>query len=295
MSKELGLLTKVVGMDEATLTEKLSTPEGEKEISDKIAGMKVFKTNDEYLAHMNNHKDMLKDTLYNDHKATVLEMTEKNILAKSGLAWKRGEQFKNIEELVEKIAEEKVKLAKASGGGGTGDTKALDELNAKMEKLIADHTAEKNTLISSHQGMLMGKELDIALSGIKPLLDVETERLDGVTDFIKFNFNRDFTLREKDGKYEVFKGDAVYRDAEHKIVPLDVVLSNIATQVAKVKSSPASGRGNNNTGGDASSTDFSGFKDWNDFVNSQPELRKLTTGDPKLNSYYEAFMKSKGK
>lgn len=294
MSNEIGLLTKVVGMDEATLTEKMKTPEGVKEVGDKIAGMKIFPTNADYLTHMNNHKDMLKDTLYNDHKAAILEMQEKKLLEKNALTWKRGTEFNTLDELVDKIAAEKVKAAKASG---SGDNKALEDANAKIEELIRLHNEEKTTLASSYEKKVLGKELDATIFGkVLPMLDVENDKLEGIANYAKFGFESNgFTLREKEGKYVVFKGDVEYRDNEHKTVPLDVVLLNIVTPVAKIKSSPAAGRGvDTNTANNPDAFDFSSFQTWEAFLETQTELRKLTTGHPTLNKYYEAFKKSKG-
>lgn len=292
MSNEIGLLTKVVGMDEATVTEKLKTPEGVKEIEDTIAGMKIFKTNAEYTSSMNNYKDMLKDQLYNDHKASVLEMSEKKILEKNGLSWKRGTDFNSLDELVDKIADEKVKAAKA---GSSGDNKELEKAQAKIAELTNQMNEEKTKLQNEFGSKLISKEIDATLSGIKPLLDIESDKVNTTADFIKYSFNQEYNLREKDGKYIVFKGDEIHRDANYKEVPLEVVMMEVASKVAKIKSSPAAGRGvDTNTANNPDSFDFSSFATWDAFLETQTELRKLTNGHPTLLKYYEAFKKSKG-
>lgn len=293
MPKEIEILATVIGMPVEELSTKLSTEEGQKEIEDKVKTFKVFRGNDEYTSHMNNYRNSVKDALYKEHHASTREALENELLKRHGFDYKRGEHFKNTEDLVDKILEEKVKLAKAKD---TGDNKELEKATARIQELTQQMNQEKETLIKQFNEKLIGKEIDAALMGVKSTIDVEKEKIDNALRFVKYEFGNEFSLREKDGKYLVFKGDEIYRDADYKEVPLDVVLQEIASRSFKIKNSPAGGRGGNNqhTATTPETFDFSGFKTWESFLDARTDLRKLTIGDPVLSQWREAWKKQKG-
>lgn len=293
MPKEIEILATITGMPVEELSTKLSTEDGQKEIEDKVKTFKVFRSGDEYTSHMNNYRTSVKDALYKEHHASIRESLESDLLKKHSLDFKRGEHFKTTEDLMDKILEEKVKAAKASS---SGDNKELEKATARIQELTQQMNSEKESLTKQFNEKLIGKEIDSALNGVKGIIDIEKEKLDSALKFIKFEFGNEFSLREKDGKYLVFKGDEIHRDADYKEVPLEVVLQEIASRSFKVKTSPASGRGGNNqhTTSTPESFDFSGFKTWEEFLDARTDLRKLTIGDPTLNQWREAWKKQKG-
>jgi hypothetical protein len=291
MSKEIGLLSKVLGEDVETLTTKLADENGYKEIETKLDGFKVFKSNDEYLSTLNNYKNSIKDSLYAEHKGSIHESFEKNLLQKHNLDYKRGEHFKTTDELVEKIIEEKAKAGKAAG---EGNDKELEKATLKIQELSKQLTDKETELHSTYGQKIKDLYVGSVLSGIKPLLDEPTEMLDGKLEFIKYQFEKEFSIREKDGKYVVYKGDEVYRDAtSYKEMPLESVLQEIASKVSKLKTSPAAGRGANNSGNNNPTNDYSQFKTWEEVL-AKTELGKLRTGDVQLNKAYGEWKKSQG-
>lgn len=294
MSNEIGLLAKVLQTNEEELKTKLADENGVKEIETRIGNLKVFKSNEEFTSMMNNYKTSLKDTLYAEQKGSIHESLENSLINKFGLSEvKRGEHFKTTDELINKIIEEKTKVSKASADG---NDKELEKAQAKILELNNALIERETNLKKEYGSKLKGMQINATLSGIKSMIDEPDDIIDGKLDFIKYQFEKEFSLVEKDGKFIVYKGEEVFRDENFKEKPLESVLMEIASKISKVKSSPASGRGANSktTSRESGTLDFSSFKTWDDFLNANSELRNLRIGDPKLNKYYEQFRKSKG-
>ena len=294
MSNEIGLLAKVLQTNEEELKTKLSDENGVKEIETRIGNLKVFKSNEEFTSMMNNYKTSLKDTLYAEQKGSIHESLENSLINKFGLSEvKRGEHFKTTDELINKIIEEKSKVSKASADG---NDKELEKAQAKIQELNSLFVEKENAMKQEYGSKLKGMQINASLSGIKSVIDEPDDIIDGKLDFIKYQFEKEFSLVEKDGKFIVYKGEEVFRDENFKEKSLESVLIEIASKISKVKSSPASGRGANSktTSKESGTIDFSSFKTWDDFLNANQELRNLRVGDPKLNKYYEQFRKSKG-
>lgn len=294
MSKEISLLSKVLGEDEQALATKLADENGYKEIETKIGGLKVFKSNDEYTGVLNNYRNSLKDVFYNEHKGSIHESLENNIMSKYGVTLKRGEDFKKTDELIDKIIEEKSKAVKAAG---SGDDKELQKAQAKIQELNEALLQQETKFKNDYEGKLKDLQITSVLSGIKPMLDVPNENLNENLEFIKYKFEKDgFSIREKDGKHIVYKGEEIYRDqTTYKEIPLESVLLEIASKVSKVKTSPAAGRGATTTTATATNTiDFSAYSTWEEAVRAETNLQNLTIGSAKANQYYEQFLKSKG-
>lgn len=293
MSKELELLSSVTNIPSEELATKLQSEEGANEIKSQIEGYRIYRTDKDYETLLKDHKDSLKDKLYNEHKGSIHESLEKKLLHKHGVEFKQGTDFNSTDELIDKILEIKIASARASS---KGDNKELEAALAKIQELTQSSALEKENLLKEFSSKLVNKEMDSALFGIKSKLDVEDDKLESALGYIKYQFGQEFSIQEKDGQFKVFKGDTVYRNNEHQEIPLDVVLQEIAGKSFKLKSSPVGGRGVLKTANETplDNFDFSAYKTWEDLVAAKTELRKLTIGSPEYEKWYIAFKKSKG-
>lgn len=291
--KAAALLASVLKMDSVDL----STDDGIKAVEERVKALKVY-TPEEFSGVLNNYKASLddnfkkeKDNLYKENKIQIHAAIEKELVEKYGLP-SDDLKGKKTTEYIDKIIE-------LRGAGKTDDAKVIEE---KLTKLLADNKAEYEKRIgetkSQYEKRIMDMYLDSEMKSVETVLDVDDEKRSAQLEFIKYQFNKDYRVEERDGKYVVLKGEEVVRDANFQPKSVNSVMMEVAEKFAPIKKKAPAGRpkGNGLPGGNGNNgdnIDWSQFNEFTDFMQTD-RGKHLTQGSKEWLEYYTSFKKAKG-
>jgi hypothetical protein len=211
MEKVAAVLASVLKVDPTKID--LTNEDAIKSLEERAKSLKVF-TSDEFNSTMNNYKDSLKDTFYKEHKINIHGAIEKGLVEKYGLD---GESLKGkrTEDYIEAAMEKLGKSAKPA------DDKELEKLTKLLQDTKTDYEKKIGETTKQYEDRLRDMALGVELKGIENTLDIEdAEKRSAQLEFIKYQFNKEYSVVEKDGKYVVMKGEEVARDANYN--PLTV-------------------------------------------------------------------------
>lgn len=292
-------LSGVLQMKPEDVTEKLKTPEGVAEIESATKGLKVFKSNEEYLNHMNtyktNYKSILADELYKEHKINAHSSIEKQLKEEfpelANLEYKK--DYQNSHDLIKKAIEIKSKA--------TSSNEEWLKEKESLQRLITEHKTKaesiEGSLTQKFQARIVNTEINSAINSIAEKFDVEPEKLDAQKSFLKFLMsqegvtisgnleNETFTIKDKDGNPIL--------DDSGKPKSISAYVSELASKNIPMKTIvPAGGRGGIQPSS-KSGNNLSEFATWDDVLAHYKSSGKpLTAGSPEANKLYDEWKKA---
>lgn len=296
--KLIEVVSTISGIDKAELTEKIKTDEGITEVSTKLSGLKVFKSEQEHLGFLDNFlkakEPAIKDAAYAESKKSIHEKIEKDFKKKYGFdAWEHGKDYTTTDEMLEKLIAEKSK--------NPTDSKAeIDKRDAKIKELTEKREQELADAIKPFSTEINDLMIENALETLRPLVNIDKDKVDGQLDFVKFQFEKaGLKIGKKDNKRVVLKPDgSVYTNDLYQPLTVAEVFKTLAeANIPLHKQVPAGGRGASNTGQGQSNggdtidfTQFAGADGWERFKQTE-RGKQLTTGSPESNELYAKWRK----
>lgn len=294
--KAVELLSDVLKMKPEEVVEKLTTEDGVKELSDRKAALKVY-TNDEFLSIQNNYKDSLKDIHYKESKINIHQALEKDLANEYELSAEEIAGLKTTKEYINKAIEKKIAKLKTTPGDNNKEIetlqKALDEKVKLLEELPKKAALEANEKVKN---IILNSEIRLLASGVEfeGTEDEKTQKLQDGIDYLKYKFNQQYSIGERDGKEIVLTadGEPLRDENTHKLVSVNEVLSRLSTTVfPKIK--PADGgrpRDNSKNGKDNGAIDLS--MGWDEFRKTE-RGSKLIIGSREFLDLKDKFEKAK--
>lgn len=297
--KLIEVVATMSGIDKAELTEKIKTDEGMTEVSTKLSGLKVFKSEAEHLTFLDNFKKniepAIKDAAYAESKKSIHEKIEKDLKKKYGFdVWEHGKDYTSTDEMLEKLISEKSK-------NPTDSKVEIEKRDLKIKELTEKRDQELADAVKPFAGKINSLIIDNSLEALRPLVNIEKDKVDGQLDFVRFQFEKGgLKIGEKDNKYVVLKPDgSVYTNDLYQPLSVAEVFKTLAeANIPLHKQVPAGGRGGSQNSGQGQSngsenidwTQFAGVDGWDRFLKTESGKR-LTTGSPEANDLYSKFKK----
>jgi len=262
-----------------------------KEITDKISSYKVY-TDDSLKEYATNVRNDFRGTIENESFGKAMEKIEKDFKQKHGVELKKGEDYQNALELFGKVLESKV--SESSTDDELKNT--ITQLQDKLKELNEDKDRTIGELTSKHSKTITDMVLDSEISKFESLLDVSDELKTGQLDFIKYNFDKRYELRDQDGKTVVFdkQSEEVVKNEMMAPESLTNVLNKMAPSLVKFKTNePRQGRANEPINEPVTSVVLKKFKTPNDFNKYLTDNQISPTSDKGI-ELYATWKKSQG-
>lgn len=268
------------------------TDEQQTELIDKISTLKVF-TDESLKDRDSNIRKDFRTTIEKEVSGKTLEKFEKDFKQKFGVDLKHGEDYQSALELAEKVLTKKV----SESSNDEELKKELDSLRSKIKAINEEKDQAINELTSKFTREKTDMILNSEISKFKNILDVSDELKDGQLEFIKYNFDKKYELREQDGQMIVFdksKQEIVKNQTDYSYESLSNVLEQIAPTLVKFKTTePKKGRANeiiNEPVTDAVVAKFKTLEDFNKYLTD----KRISQASNEGIRLYAAFKKSQG-
>lgn len=249
--------------DVSELTEEQIT-----EVVERINKMKVYddtKLND---LKANVRKDF-RQTIESEVKGKTYEKLEKDILTKFGLELEKGTDYNNALELIEKTISNKVNNA----SGDEELKKEMETLREAIKRVNEDKDTSLTELEKTYKRKLTNMTLEGEISKFANLIDADDSLKASQLEFLKYSFEKNYELREQDGKTVVFDKESqeiVKNETDYSYESLSSVLGKLAPTVVKLKENkPKAGRGDNKQQAVTSMSKFKTAEDFNLYLNGQ--------------------------
>ena len=268
--------------DVSELTEEQIT-----ETVERINALKVY--DDAKLTELkSNVRKDFRATIEGEAKGKALDKLEKDLLQKYGLELEKGTDYNNALELIEKAKDNWV-------AGASNDetlTKELEAVREKLKQVNEDNSKSLESLTSEHKKTLSDMILNSEISKFSGLLDAEDSLKAGQLEFLKFQFDKAYELREQDGKTVVFdkmKDEVVKNETDYSPETLSSVLGKLAPTIVKLKKDEAK-QGRGEQGKPVAVSNMAKFKtseDFNQYLSGQ-DIRPTSIEGQRLYAEWKA-------
>lgn len=281
------------GRDTAVLSEKLSTEEGRSELKAELQTL-VIRTPEENNQFVANVQRNYKDKMHGEIVGATMEKNEKEIMKAFGVEFQHGVDFSNQIELVRKIVESK--------GESKGEpNEAITKLKGELEKVQSAYRTLKDesevnitNAQKKAQERIANAHLELLISSYKDKVDAEDEAKDAQIDFLKYQFQKNYSVTmDGDNIIVVDKdGNKVTNDVMAD-KPLSEVVNEVATKSLKFKEVVSiKGRGNDDTNKSqpAGKINFAKYgDDFDAFYENELKGKGLSRGSREVTEYYKQF------
>jgi hypothetical protein len=249
--------------DVSELTEEQIT-----EVVERINKMKVYDDTTLNDLKANVRKDF-RQTIESEVKGKTYEKLEKDILTKFGLELEKGTDYNNALELIEKTISNKVNNA----SGDEELKKEMETLREAIKRVNEDKDTSLTELEKTYKRKLTNMTLEGEISKFTNLIDADDSLKASQLEFLKYSFEKNYELREQDGKTVVFDKESqeiVKNETDYSYESLSSVLGKLAPTVVKLKENkPKAGRGDNKQQAVTSMSKFKTAEDFNLYLNGQ--------------------------
>ncbi len=260
----------------------------DEQITEKVNHIKSLKvyTEDSLKDYTSNVRKDFRGTIEKEVKGSTMEKFEKNVLEKYGLELKQGEDYSNAIELIEKVISGEV--SKSSNDEEL--KKELTVLQEAIKKVNEDKDTSLGDLATAHKKALNDLTLNGEISKYSGLVDVDEEKVANQMEFLRFTFDKQFEIREQDGKPVVFDKikDEIVKNEDFSPESLSSVMNKLASTTLKLKKvETKEGRGKD--GKPDAISDMAKFKTEADFYKylSGQEISPTSTEAVKLYSEWK--------
>ena len=208
-------------------------------------------------------------TIESEVKGKTFEKLEKDILNKFGLELKKGTDYNNALELIEKAISNKVNNA----SGDEELKKEMETLREAIKRVNEDKDTSLTELEKTYKRKLTNMQLQSEISKFTNLIDADDSLKASQLEFLKYSFEKNYELREQEGKTVVFDKETqeiVKNETDYSYESLSSVLGKLAPTVVKLKENkPKAGRGDNKQQAVTNMSKFKTAEDFNLYLNGQ--------------------------
>jgi len=238
-----------------------------KEFTDKISNAKVYNEATLNELKSNVRKDF-RGTIEKEVSGKTLSKFEKDAMQKYGMDLKQGEDYQNAIELIDKIVSNKV----SESSMDETLTKELTTLREALKAKEEDKTSSNSALESAYKKQINDMKIDNVLASVASKLDVTDELKSGQLEFIKYNFDKSYTIAEQDGKMVVLDkstNEVIKNENDYSPETLSSVINRLAPTLVKYKTEEnKTGRADELINGKTTNDRaFSGMKNYDEFNN----------------------------
>lgn len=204
-----------------------------KEFTDKISQAKVYDEATLNDLKSNVRKDF-RSTIEKEVSGKTLSKFEKDAMQKYGLELKQGEDYQNAIELIDKIVSTKV----SESSTDETLTKELTTLREALKAKEEEKTTSNSALEQAYKKQINDMKIDNVLAGVATKLDVSDELKSGQLEFIKYNFDKSYSLGEQDGQIVVLDkttNEVIKNETDYSPESLSSVINRLAPTLVKFK------------------------------------------------------------
>lgn len=227
-------------------------------------------------------------TIESEVKGKTFEKLEKDILNKFGLELKKGTDYNNALELIEKAISNKVNNA----SGDEELKKEMETLREAIKRVNEEKDTSLTELEKAYKSQLTDLKLNSEISKFTGLIDAEDSLKASQLEFLKYSFDKAYEVREQDGQTVVFdkvKEEIVKNETDYSPETLSSVLGKLAPTIVKLKKEEVK-QGRGEQGKPVATSNMNKFKtseDFNQYLQGQ-DIRPTSIEGMKLYSEWKA-------